>query len=352
MKVALDISPLRTRHASEHQVRGSGFYITNLIQSLEKYFPDNRYIYFTNEEGLKEKVDIIHIPYFEPFFLSLPLIKKQKTVVTIHDLIPIVFPNHFASGIRGTAVWHLQKILLRQIDAIMTDSIASQHDISRLTGIPKDRVSVIYLSFAWDFDSGTSESLETVRKKYALPKQFALYVGDVTWNKNLPKILSSVLKINMPLILVGKAIKEADYDKNNPWNEDRVFVQHLLATEKNLQALGFIPTKDLKALYQLATVFVMPSLYEGFGLPILEAMRMGCPVITTKKGSLPEVAGNAAYFVNANSQEEIANAITRIRDDKELRNDLVQKGFKQAENFSWKKTTESVIASYNAVVNA
>ena len=122
MKIAIDISPLQ----SGHKVRGVGFYLTYLKKALLTYYPDNDYTFFHQGEEIDKSVDLVHYPYFDPFFMTLPLIKKRKTVVTVHDLTPLVFPEHFPAGMKGNLRWQLQKYNLRHVDGIIADSEASK----------------------------------------------------------------------------------------------------------------------------------------------------------------------------------------------------------------------------------
>lgn len=189
-----------------------------------------------------------------------------------------------------------------------------------------------------------------IQKRYNLPERFVLYVGDVTWNKNLPRLLEAVKQINLPLVMVGKALVSEDYDRTNPWNDDLVKVQQEAEANTNVIRLGFVSNEDLVGIYNMATVFIMPSLYEGFGLPVLEAMASGCPVITTKEGSLPEVAGEAALYVDAYSTESIAEGLKKVFNDENLRKELSKKGLKRAAEFSWKKTAENTLEVYRRVL--
>src|SRR3989344_8775015 len=128
MNIAIDISPLKNGHYLQHRVRGTGFYLKNLQLSLEKYYPENNYTYFSRGDLLNKEIEIIHYPYFEPFFLTLPLFLKSKTIVTVHDLTPLVFPNNFKTGLKGRLKWEIQKKHLRDANAIITDSISSKKD--------------------------------------------------------------------------------------------------------------------------------------------------------------------------------------------------------------------------------
>src|SRR5581483_5067330 len=234
MRIALDISPLTIGHASQHKVRGSGFYLENLKRSLLDHFPDNKYIFFTPKEQLSG-VDIVHIPYFEPFFRTLPLQKRFPTVVTVHDLIPLVFPKHFPPGIRGQIKWQIQKLALKNMNAIITDSFASKRVIARILSYEEDKIHVVYLAADAVFKSVKNTSgLVGMRKKYSLPKEFVLYVGDATWNKNLPRIIEAVSNLKIPFVMVGKALVNNEVDSSNPWNRDLVEVNKVVKNNPNI----------------------------------------------------------------------------------------------------------------------
>src|SRR3989338_682568 len=146
MKIAVDVSPLSKSYNLLHKVRGTGFYIENLKRSLLSYFPENEYIFFVRGENIPKDVDLVHYPYFEPFFLTLPLKKTHKTVVTVHDLTPLVFKDKFPSGIKGGVRWAVQKRLLQMADAVITDSISSKKDIEKFTKISPSKIHVVYLA--------------------------------------------------------------------------------------------------------------------------------------------------------------------------------------------------------------
>lgn len=350
MRVAIDISPLQTGH----KVRGAGFYLEHLKRSLLKYVANNEYIFFIRGENLPKIVDIVHFPYFEPFFLALPIYKKYKTVVTVHDLTPIVFKDHFSRGIKGEIKWQMQKHALKRADAILTDSQSSKKDILKYVKTKDSKVSVVYLAAGEEFVriQNSESKIQNLRKKYNLPDKFALYVGDVTWNKNLPNLVKAIKQTEIPLVMVGKALTSQNYDRNNMWNKDLVEVQQLTELNKNIVMLGFVSTEDLVILYNLATLFIMPSFYEGFGLPILEAMSCGCPVITTKEGSLAEVAKDAAYYVDPYNIESISDGIIKVFKNSNLRKDLSQKGLENVKSFSWQKTAKETAQIYEKVLKS
>lgn len=350
MKIGLDVSPLENASMLAHRVRGTGFYIENLKKSLLKYFPDNKYIFFTRGEKIPEDVDIVHYPYFEPFFLTLPFRRTGKTIVTVHDLTPLVFPKEFPYGFRGFLKWLIQKASLKRVDAIISDSECSRRDTIRLLRVAAEKVFTVRLAASEEFVIvGDKTKFLQMRKKYNLPEKFALYVGDVTWNKNLPRLLKAVNQVKIPLIMVGKTLVSTIYDRNNYWNKDLVKVQEMAGESALIIRLGYVPTDDLVLLYNMATVFIMPSLYEGFGLPILEAMQCGCPLLTSKEGSIPEVVEDAGLYVDAYSVSDIAAGLKEAFLNTSLQRKLSEKGLRQAKKFSWEITVKKTFEVYNQV---
>lgn len=353
MKIAIDVSPLVNSNLLLHRVRGTGFYIENLKKALLKYFTEDKYIFFTREEKLPDDVDLTHYPYFEPFFLTLPVFSKNKKVVTVHDLIPLVFPDHFKPGLKGWLKWQIQKLALGNANAIITDSESSKKDIIKHIGINPTKIKVVYLAAGEEFKMINDKGLmiKEIRRKYKLPERFALYVGDATWNKNLPRLIEAASRINVPLVMAGKALVDKEIDAQNPWNKDLIRVQKLAEESRNIFRLGFVSSEELVALYNAATLFVMPSLYEGFGLPILEAMSCGCPVVTSKEGSIPEIAADAVFSVDAYNADSIAKGIKEVFDNKSLQVNLSSRGIKQAGKFNWKKTAKETMAVYKKLLS-
>ncbi|MEK7517278.1 MAG: glycosyltransferase family 1 protein [Patescibacteria group bacterium] len=351
MRIAIDVSPLTSKKSLQHRVRGTGFYIEYLKKHLVSYYPNNQYIFFTRGEKIPENVDLVHYPYFEPFFLTLPFARKYKAAVTVHDLTPLVFPRNFPSGLRGIIKWKIQKFLLEKIDALIADSESSKNDILKFTNIPENKIHVVYLAASPSFKKINTSALQSIKQKYKLPDKFVLYVGDVTWNKNLPRLVEAIKKINLTMVMIGAALVRKDFDWTNPWNQDLFSVIKSIGNDRRFIRHGFIPAKDLVVIYNLATVFAMPSLYEGFGLPILEAMSCGCPVVASKNGSIPEVAGGGVYYVDPYDINELANGIGEVYFNQKLRKELALKGLAQAKKFSWEKTTKKTIDVYRSVVN-
>ena len=350
MKVAIDISPL----SSGHKYRGTGFYVQHLKDALEKYFAkDNQFTFFTDKKGIPQDTQIVHYPYFDPFTFSLPLFPTIPTMMTVLDLKPIIFPKAFPGGVKGNMKWQMQKFALRHVSGIITDSDSAKHDIQEIVGIPDEKISVTYLAAGESFCriKNQESRIKKMREKYHLPERFALYVGDVTWNKNLPRVVEAAIQAHIPLVMAGKALVNENFDLQNVWNADIVKVQRLAKDHNTIIRLGFVSDEDLVSLYNGATIFIMPSLYEGFGLPILEAMACGCPVITSSEGSLPEVAGSAAEMVDAYDTIAIANGIQKVWSSEKLQKELSIKGLAQAEKFSWEKTAKETIAAYEKVAS-
>lgn len=338
MRIAIDISPL----SNGHQTRGIGFYTENLVRALKCYDKSNSYTFFTRGEKLPENADLIHYPYFDPFFLTLPFKKATKTVVTVHDLIPLVFPNQFPAGLRGGLKWQWQKLSLRGAQAIITDSENSKKDIVKYTGINAEKIHVVYLAAGEEF-----KKLET-GNKYNLPERFVLYVGDINYSKNIPGLIKAFKKLkpqiaDLKLVLVGKAFK----DENLKETQEILQLIESLGIVDEIVKPGFVPTEDLAAIYNRATVYCQPSFYEGFGLPVLEAMACGCPVIASKTGSLPEVVGDAGILVDPEKTEEISEKLLKLlKLPMEEKQKIREKGFAQSRKFSWKKCAEETVAVY------
>lgn len=340
MNIGIDISKIGKDNFSKHSVRGSGSYIEGLLEYVPKIDKSNKYIILDGANNL-DNIDIVHYPYFEPFFLSLPLRLNKPSVVTVHDLIPLVFSDKFPAGIKGVLKWKIQKTALSNKTLIITDSQASKKDIMKITGINPEKIEVVYLAASKSYskipDSVCLEKKKEIIKKYSLPEDFLLYVGDATWNKNLSGIAKSIIKTNTKIVMVGKVLVNDKFDKKNPWNKELLDFKKIIENDKRFFLTGFVEQTDLNVLYNSAKALIMPSFYEGFGLPILEAMQAGCPVITSNKGSIKEVGEDSVYYVDPNSVESISEGINKLMIDKKLRTDLIIKGTMQSKKFSWEK---------------
>lgn len=336
---------------SGHKFRGTGTYGEELFKALKKgnAVDISRVDYDNDLSGF----DVVHYPYFDPFFLTLPVVKAKPTIVTVHDLIPFKFPEYFPRGIRGEIKWFIQKLSLGGTKAIITDSLASQKDIAKFTGIDEEKISVIYLGVRSEFKVLKSrDTLQKVRGKYKLPQNFLLHVGDINYNKNIPSIIKAFSKASQKysdifLVLVGNGF----VGNSSQLQELMDLISQLGLTDK-VRLLGFIDLSDLVGVYNLAQVYLQPSFAEGFGLPVLEAMACGCPTVVSNTSSLPEIVGNAVIQVNPYNIEEIASGIVKALNDDSLRRELIEKGIRQAKSFSWEKTAKETLRIYKSITNS
>lgn len=347
-KVAIDTSGISEKYG----IRGAGFYTKRLIKAFQKIGTGNYQIdSFNFRKASKIRLSsysLFHYPYFDPFFLTLPLKKVKPTIVTVHDLIPLKFPRHFPRGIRGEIKWQMQKFSLKSSAGIITDSKSSKKDISEVIGFNKEKIYVVYLAPDEEFKVLKKEKLHQVVKKYNLPQNYILYVGDLNWNKNLSGLIKAFSKLrenDYYLVIIGKAFL------NKNLAERITFVKLIkkLNLYERVKFLGFISTQELAAVYNLAKVYCQPSFYEGFGLPVLEAMACGCPVVSSNVSSLPEIVGEAALLIKP-EVEEIIQGLEKIIGNESLRNKLKEKGLHQASKFSWQKTARQTLEIYSSVI--
>lgn len=356
MKVAINVIPLN----SAHKTRGIGYYTDRLIENLKK---DNS---IQIQEFLKinevKNVDLVHYPWFDFFFHTLPIRKPFPTIVTIHDVIPLKFKKRYPVGFKGKINLYLQKLALRSCKAIITDSKSSKSDIIKYLKINEDKVTVIPLAASQNFRVLNDNKLIFTKRKYNLPDQFLLYVGDANWVKNLPFLIEGFNQIlknpdlpRLKLVLVGGAFLKKVDNINHPELESLKKVNKLIQ-EYGLQSHvirpGNLDTDELVAFYNLATIYIQPSFYEGFGLPILEAMNCGAPVVSSNGGSLPEVGGEAVvYFDPYNHINQFESIIIEILANKSLQDKLSNLSLKQAEKFSWDRVAAKTLQVYANVAN-
>lgn len=286
------------------------------------------------------KIDVFH-----SVIHSVPLVCPVKKIITIHDLSPWVTPSMHQSQRN----WYLKYFVMRSVrnaNAILTSSENTKKDVSEILKIPEERIKVVYLA--------ANEKLRPVkngwltREKYHLPSIYFLQLCTLEPRKNTARVIDafsifSQRRRDVVLVIAGpEGWMFGDIKKK--------------VNDLNLQGRvvfpGFINGDDLAALYSCAKLFVYPSLYEGFGIPVLEAMRCGCPVVTSNVSSLPEVAGDAALLVDPTSVNEIAQAMESLLGDDGLRDEMIRKGFAQAEKFSWEKMARETLSVYEKVYRA
>lgn len=347
MNVSIDTSPLSNANA----IRGIGRYTRELVSGLRAL--STEHTFYTSQDQSTGKIDLIHYPFFDLFFPTLPLRKRTKTIVTVHDVIPLLFPKHYPPGIRGSLGLLHQKVSLRSVAHIITDSESSKRDIIEHLRWRSEHISVVPLAASPLIARPTTAVCEKVRKSYGLPKHFTLYVGDINYNKNIPFLLSAIQKVpRLSLVLVGKAFHNIAVPEGRAI-QDAIRTFQLEKKVRIIDSLGPDAMTELSAIYALATVYVQPSLYEGFGLPVLEAMQAKTPVVCARAGSLPEVAGDAAQYFHPMEEESLVAALQRVlRYTKLQRASMVKKGIAQAAQFSWQRTAQETLAVYMKVAQA
>lgn len=283
---------------------------------------------FPNKAVRNVGIDIMHFPHY-----NVPFFYRGKYVVTVHDLTHIVLPEFLGSKVKYFYARFLMSHALRRAAHIFTVSENSKKDIQKYFGIKENNISITYDAIDSDFHKKDSTEIDYLYENYKIPrnKKKILYVGNLKPHKNLIILLKSINKTNrddIVLILVGKAFKNVDLEEQE---------RYLGISEKVIHT-GMVSKEELIDFYNLADLFVFPSLYEGFGIPPLEAMACGTPVIAANNSSIPEVCGNAAVFVDGNSSDEIAHEIEKFANGTIDANQMIERGFKRVSEFSWEKT--------------
>lgn len=350
MHIAINTLPLST----EHRMRGIGVYTKNLIDALQKYEKNHSYSFFTRIQDIPRGTHIVHYPFFDPFFLTLPFSKRFPTLVTVHDLIPLVFPDKFPSGLRGKLKWQIQRLSLLGSSGIITDSTCSKDDILRLTGRKPAWVHVVALAPSSDYKQVRSESvLEDIKKRYHLPQEYVLYIGDVNWNKNVAGLIHAwkIVRSKLPKSRDGKLVLAGSAFTDMEIRETRE-IFHLiesLGLAKHITHPGFIKAEDMAGVYSAANCVVLPSWYEGFGFPVLEAMACGIPVIATNRASVPEIAGPARVFDPSDTAGFAKSILEVLQLDVSQKRELVKLGFEWVSHFSWKRVASETVAVYEHI---
>lgn len=332
-----------------HLIRGTGVYASALFRELEKI--DGLEIIKRNFGDDVTDSDLVHYPYFDPFFMTLKINPKIKTVVTVHDLIPLKYPPHFPIGIKGHLKWFWQQRLLQKADRILTDSYASREDIINLAGVGQKKIKVVYLGVDNEFRKINDKNLlEKARKNMNLPDHFLLTVGDVNWNKNIPnliRIFNSIHKKNekLHLVLVGQGF----ISKSSELNGVLELINSFKLQYKIIR-LSNISVSDLVSVYNLADLFILPSFAEGFGLPLLEAYACQCPALTTKAESLLELAGRSSVYIDPNDNSLGAEIVLEILASTAKKQEMIANGLKRVSEFSWQKCARETLDFYKKVL--
>ncbi len=372
MKIAIDISQI------QYQGTGVANYTKEFVRSLLEIDKKNQYLLF----GMSLKMRDVFYEYFNSINKSdrvelkiLPIPSKMsdflwnkihrisinlflgqfdllhssdwtqpltsaKKITTVHDLVVFKYPETSHPTIINTQKKRLFWVK-KECDKVIVDSNSTRQDLIDILDYPKYKIEVVYPGIANEyFDKGISTD---IRSKYHLFHDYILIVGTQEPRKNLrlayaafDKFLSHPLISNIrkeiDLVIVGKF----------GWGEAP-------KAHRNIRIIGYVNEKDLLSFYKNAMVFVYPSLYEGFGLPVLEAMSCGCPVITSDCGSLKEIAQGCALLINPKSEQELANSLVKIYIDSQLREKLIKKGLVNAQKFTWKRTAERILQIYESL---
>ncbi len=367
MRIAID-----ARGINWYKGTGIGTYTDNVVKNLLELYKDNYYRLYWSEEVhdcyKRDNVDIIltakkHPKFFEQNYFYSDLERESmdiyhvpqngiglntdihcKKVITVHDLIPYIMPETVGKGYLLKFLREVPNII-QNVDGIITVSEYSKRDILRFFPIDPNKIFVTPLaadSIYRPLDKDYCKNL--LKSKYSLEKPFILYIGGFSARKNVKALINSFIKIisntneDYNLVIAGAKKDLGEYLSS----EYSYLASKIIFT-------GFIPQEELPVFYNACEVFVYPSLYEGFGLPPLEAMSCGAPVITSNVTSIPEVVENSGLLINPYSEDELTQSLEKLLNDESLRKNLSESGLKQASKFSWKITAEKTFEAYEQI---
>ena len=289
------------------------------------------------------RLDLIHFPgtTIDP---GCPVPDGLAVVLTFHDMQHEFFPGYFSKKeLKRRSISYRSSA--GRASLIMADSAFTAHSLKKIYGIPDRRIRIVPLGVSPSFTTGLdSAHLESVRNRYALPEHFIFYPANPWPHKNFSCLFQALNLLRetqircWALVTTGRLARQKI--PVSALAAENGFPDHLLFD------LRFVEEADMPALYAMATMMVFPSLFEGFGLPLLEAMACGCPVICSDKTSLPEIGGDAVHYIDAHDPHSIAAAISALSDHPEKREQLRQRGLKRAADFSWERVMRDVFAAY------
>jgi glycosyltransferase involved in cell wall biosynthesis len=349
---------------------GIGVYIRNILQfMIDKFMADDlqyKLILLGNKRKIQEyfgdKIDVIEcnskiysireqielplkIPNCDLFWsphYNIPIFYRGKIALTIHDICHIAKPEFFPGFLKQIYAKSIIKMAIKKAKVILTPSEFTLSELQKYFKIDEKKVNVIKNGVSNKYDNKRSND-KSILEKNNINNPYILYVGNIKPHKNIERLIKSYgilnkkLLIKVDYVFVGR--KEGFISK--------VYGLEQIIREQGLNNIYFIDREmkedDLKILYQNASCFVFPSLYEGFGLPPLEAMACGCPTVVSKVASLPEVCGDASYYVDPYDIESIADGIYKVLTDENLRNSLIKKGLERVKLFSWEKTAKETL---------
>jgi glycosyltransferase involved in cell wall biosynthesis len=372
MRICLNASP------AVHHIAGLGRYTQELMAALLEVDSENEYVAFYNRPS-EAQVDppLDRLPRLttnlatKPWRMSalvahfaripqnrlfpgvdlfhatdhlLPRVTRLKSVFTLHDLVFRFYP-HTHKPLNRWFLTLMMPRFLNAADAVIAVSESTKRDAIQAYGIDEAKITVIYEGVTDQFQRASPQAIAAVRRKYGLPDKFILSVATIEPRKNLTSLLEAyhALKdeVSLGLVIVGK----------KGWLYSDFFNRlGELGLERDVLFPGFVPDEDLPALYSAADLFVFPSLYEGFGLPVVEALACGTPIVTSNAASLPEVAGDAALLVDPTSVDDLVRAVREVLGSKDLQEELRARGPRQAARFSWQKAARETLAVYTSLV--
>jgi glycosyltransferase involved in cell wall biosynthesis len=373
VKIAIDI-----RRMNEF---GVGTYTRNIIRALGRMDRRNKYFLLGSHEKVSEigplpenfktipvsppdtfrgffqchavvgrlGCDLVHIPhlFWRPRYLPC------RYVVTVHDMLDHMYRGRNGSGLKRTFHFQLTRRALKKAARIFAVSRFTKSEIENFFGIDPGRIEVVYNAIDERFLTGhaTDADRQFLAERYQVSSPFLLYAGRISPHKNIVRIIEAFAALkaelskqnifpDLKLIIIGDELsKHSDLR--------RTVVRG--GVQNDVRFMGFVPIEVLRIFYDAAKVFVFPSLYEGFGLPPLEAMAHGTPVLTSNTSSIPEVVGNAAVLVNPENVFEMMRALQRVLLDSDLREKMRQRGYEQVKKFSWDTSAAEVLAGYEEV---
>jgi len=371
MRIAIDVRKLNDY--------GVGTYVRNLVEQLARIDHATEYVLVCKPDDVKlsdrlgpnfravadssgqysvrEQISIpahlfrtsphlFHTPHY-----VLPALTPCRSIVTIHDCIHLIFPQYLQGRIARIYARSAFWTTIHRANRILTVSEASKRDILRFFPIAPEKVTVVYNAIANHFyDEPSEEKMAQVRERYQLHERFVMYAGNVKPHKNLKRLIEAFALLrqkstydDLQLLITGSEISR--------YAPLRRAVHHY-NLHKHVRFLGYQPEQTLAVLYRLAEVFVFPSLYEGFGLPPLEAMASGTPVVVSNASSLPEVVGDAGVLIDPYDVTSIADGIRQVLDDSALRDSLKTLGIARARLFSWPASVKRIRGIYQEIVDA
>lgn len=356
---------------------GIGTYIQNLLRELAKIDQQNEYVLFTRPQdvsvaaslgenfravpnrsahySIAEQISIPlavkreHLDLFHATHYVLPALTPSKTVVTIHDCIHLMFPEYLRHHLGYAYARASLYIAAHKSDRIFTVSEQSKRDILKFFKVRPEKIVVTPNAIDERVSvPPTEEQVTQTRERYQLSHSYLLYVGNIMPHKNLERLIEAFHLVRtqgrseLELLIIGDEISKLQALRR---------AVHKYDIHRYVRFLGYVPDRTLAVLYRLASVFVFPSLYEGFGLPPLEAMASGTPVVTSNVSSLPEVVGEAAILVDPYSAQAIADGILQVLRSTHLRDDLRRRGLKRSQEYSWARSVQRVREIYGEVLS-